>query len=60
MLKQIDLKMVLATLLCLGVVVGMMMGTIQTVIGFADPLNEMVFTLMVLMMAIGCAMGIKK
>jgi len=60
MLKSIDLKMVLATLACLGVVVGMMMGTIQTVIGFADPLNEMVFTLMALMMAIGCAMGIKK
>ena len=60
MIKAIDLKMVLATLACLGVVVGMMMGTIQTVIGFADPLNEIVFTVMAFMMAIGCAMNIKK
>ena len=60
MLKSIDLKMVLATLACLGVVGGMVMGKIQTVIGFADPLNEMVFTLMAFMMSIGCAMAIKK
>lgn len=60
MIKQIDFKMLFATLVLVGGVIGMITGNIQNYIGFEDPLNEMVYTLMLIMGVIGCAMNIKK
>jgi len=60
MMKRIDLKMVLATLLCMGTAIGMITGDVQNVIAFADPLNEIGFTVVLMMMALGCAVNIKR
>lgn len=60
MLKQIDIKMVLGALVCIALGIGMIMGAIQNVIAFADPLNEMFTTALLFMMAIGCFACIKK
>ena len=60
MMKRIDIKMVLATLLCVVVGVGMITGNVQQHIVFADALNEIVFTAMAFMLAVGMAMNIKR
>ena len=60
MIKQIDFKMVLGALACIALGVGMIMGAIQNVIAFVDPLNELFTTVLLFMMAIGCTACIKK
>ena len=59
-MKRFDIKLVAATVVLLGGAVGMITGDVQKYIGFEDPLNEIVFTVMLIMGAIGCAMNIKK
>jgi len=59
-MKSIDLKMVLASLGFIGLGVATVFGLVQQVIGFADPLNEMVFALLAMMMGIGFMFNIKK
>ena len=59
-MKSIDLKMVLASLGCLGLGMATVFGLVQQVIAFADPLNEMVFAFLAFMMGVGCMFNIKK
>ena len=59
-MKRINLLALVIALACVWGVFGMVNGTIQTVIGFADPLNEIVFTVLLAMGAIGAVMNIKK
>ena len=60
MINKIDLKAVLVFLTCTLGVMGMFMGVIQNVIGFADPLNEIIFTVMLAIGSIGALMNIKR
>ena len=60
MINKIDLKAVLVFLACTLGVMGMFMGAIQNVIGFADPLNEIIFTVMLAIGSIGALMNIKR
>ena len=59
-MKRINLLALVIALTCVMGVFGMVNGTIQTVIGFVDPLNEIVFTVLLAMGAIGAVMNIKK
>ena len=59
-MKRINIKALVIALACVMGVFGMMNGKIQTVIGFADPLNEIVFTVLLAMGALGAVMNIKK
>jgi len=43
---------VLCSLILIGIGVGMMKGEVQEVIHFADPLNEIVFTMLMFMSSI--------
>jgi len=59
-MKRIDLKALIG-MIALGIgAIGMITGDTQNVIAFADPINEIVFTLMLFMGAIGCAVNIKQ
>ena len=60
MLKKIDFKMLLVAVAALSVGVLTMLGTVQQVIKFADPLNEMLFAFMAMMVGFMCLIGIKK
>lgn len=60
MIKQIDFKMLLGAITCIALGIGMIVGAIQNVVAFADPLNEMFATALLFMMAIGCFACIKK
>jgi len=60
MLKKIDFKMLLVAVVALSVSVLTMLGTVQQVIKFADPLNEMLFAFMAMMVGFMCLIGIKK
>jgi len=59
-MKYIDLRALLVLVVCLLITVGMVNGVVQTVIPFADPLNEIAFTVMFLLGAIGAVMNLKK
>ena len=45
-MKRINLLALVIALACVVGIFGMVNGKIQTVIGFADPLNEIVFTVL--------------
>ena len=60
MIKQIDFKMLLGAIMFVALGIGMIMGAIQNVVAFADPLNEMFATVLLFMMALGCTACIKK
>ena len=60
MIKQIDFKMLLGALVCVALGIGMIMGVIQNVVAFADPLNEMFATALLFIMTIGFVACIKK
>ena len=59
-MKNIDLKALMVLVVCVLITVGMVQGVVQTVIPFADPLNEIGFTFMSLLGAIGAVMSLKK
>ena len=59
-MKRINLLALVIALTCVVGIFGMVNGKIQTVIGFADPLNEIVFTVLLFMGTIGAVMNIKK
>lgn len=59
-MKRFDLTMVLGALVLTAGAIGMFTGDVQNYIGFEDPLNEIVMTVMLIMGAIGCIMNIKK
>ena len=59
-MKQIDFKMLLGAITCIALGIGMIMGAIQNVVAFADPLNEMFATALLFIMTIGFAANIKR
>ena len=59
-MKRINLLALVIALTCVVGIFGMVNGKIQTVVGFDDPLNEIVFTVLLFMGAIGAVMNIKK
>ena len=59
-MKRIDLKMLLGALGSIAIGVGMITGDVQQYIGFADPLNEIIFTAMCFMGGVGMLMNVKK
>ena len=59
-MKRINLLALVIALTCVVGMYGMVTGKIQSVIGFADPLNEIVFTVLLFMGTIGAVMNIKK
>ena len=46
---KLNVKWLLATIVMIGLAMGMMMGKVQTVIGFEDEINEIVFTWLLMM-----------
>ena len=59
-MKRINLLALVISLTCVVGIFGMVNGKIHTVIGFADPLNEIVFTVLLFMGTTGAVMNIKK
>jgi hypothetical protein len=53
MMKNLDIKYLVGGIACVLLGFGMMQGTVQRVITFADPINEIFFTALTFMMAIG-------
>jgi hypothetical protein len=53
MMKNLDIKYLVGGTACSLLGFGMMKGTVQHMIHFADPINEIFFTALVFMMAIG-------
>ena len=60
MLKKIDFKFLVLALSALGLGFLTLAGAIQNYIHFADPLNEIAFTLMAMFGGIMFSLGIKK
>ena len=60
MLNQINFKALVGVVASLWVAYITATGTILNYIKFEDPLNEMAFCVLCLMLGIGCLMGIKK
>ena len=58
--KKIDLRLVLAGFAAILLGVGTVTGTVQQVISFADPINEMLFTLVSLKLGGICLLTCKK
>jgi hypothetical protein len=54
-----NLIYVLCSLALIGVGVGMMRGDVQEVIHFADPLNELVFTMLVFLLSVAVLSNLK-
>ena len=60
MVKKINFKALLGAITALMTAHATATGEILNYINFADPLNEMAFCVLCLMLGIGCLMGIKK
>ena len=60
MSKKINLKATIGAIISFGVAYITATGTILNYINFADPLNEMGFCILALIMGVGCLMCIKK
>ena len=60
MVKKINFKALLGAITALMVAHATATGEILNYINFADPLNEMVFCILCLMLGIGCLISIKK
>lgn len=54
---KLNLKMLVLGLMSFGIVGGLMMGKVQEVIYFQDPLNEMVLALLMSVMGVGFIMS---
>jgi len=54
-----NLIYILCSLALIGVGVGMMRGDVQEVIHFADPLNELVFTMLVFLLSVAVLSNLK-
>ena len=59
-MKKIDMKYLVGGVACALLTFGMMQGKVQQVIEFADPINEIFFTGLSMMMTIGLFACIKK
>jgi len=53
MMKKLDIKYLAGGFACALLGFGMMQGTVQRVVTFADPINEIFCTALLFMMAIG-------
>ncbi len=60
MFKKINFQALIGAVVSLGVAYITATGIILNYIKFADPLNEMAFCVLSLMMALGCIINLKK
>ena len=59
-MKRISIINLLAALACFGVGIGTMSGVVQQYIYFTDPINEMVFAVVGMLMGLMFTVNIKK
>jgi hypothetical protein len=59
-MKKLDMKYLVGGIGCSLLAFGMMQGKVQQVVSFADPINEIFFTVLALMSAVGMFACIKK
>ena len=59
-MKRISIINLLAALACFGVGIGTMMGVVQQYVYFVDPINEMVFAVVGMLMGVMFTVNIKK
>ncbi len=59
-MKRISIINLLTALACFGVGIGTMSGVVQQYVYFVDPINEMVFAVMGMLMGVMFTVNIKK